>query len=192
MDPPFDTSSSGSWDQKEWALNPHTLQVKRVSSRSSKSRNKPRSCKAPLVCQVEDCTNDLSGLKAYHRRYKICKYHLKVKFIDKDGSRQRFCQQCGRFHDIHEFDGSKRSCRLRLRKHNERRRKKPNNARARPESARSGVTTSSMSIDSKLDNGEESCMFDEDYPDPETSPLTSPLFSTSTQHPYMPGKWYST
>lgn len=32
--------------------------------------------------------------------------------------------QCGRFHDIGEFDGEKRSCRTRLQRHNARRRRK--------------------------------------------------------------------
>jgi hypothetical protein len=31
----------------------------------------------------------------------------------KDGVPQRFCQQCGRFHLLSEFDGNKRSCRAR-------------------------------------------------------------------------------
>ena len=29
----------------------------------------------------------------------------------KEGIPQRFCQQCGRFHHLDEFDGDKRSCR---------------------------------------------------------------------------------
>ena len=40
-----------------------------------------------------------------------------------DGQLQRFCQQCGRFHPLSAFDGSKRSCRERLDRHNARRRK---------------------------------------------------------------------
>ena len=42
----------------------------------------------------------------------------------RDGIEQRFCQQCGRFHLLTEYDGDKRSCRARLEKHNARRRKK--------------------------------------------------------------------
>ena len=45
-----------------------------------------------------------------------------------DGRRQRFCQQCGRFHDLAAFDGDKRSCRARLQRHNARRRKKADTA----------------------------------------------------------------
>eukprot|EP00803_Ostreobium_quekettii_P000870 evm.model.scf_84.8 EVM.evm.TU.scf_84.8 scf_84:100946-101266(-) len=65
------------------------------------------------VCQVEGCSNNLTGLRDYHVRYKICDLHLKVSSIVKDGRCQRFCQQCGRFHDLAEFDGNKRSCRSR-------------------------------------------------------------------------------
>ena len=46
--------------------------------------------------------------------------------------RQRFCQQCGRFHHLVEFDGEKRSCRARLQRHNARRRKKEGEATAKP------------------------------------------------------------
>lgn len=47
-----------------------------------------------------------------------------VNSIVCEGRRQRFCQQCGRFHDLASFDGDKRSCRARLQRHNARRRKK--------------------------------------------------------------------
>lgn len=39
-----------------------------------------------------------------------------------DGQYIRFCQQCGRFQLLSEFDGEKRSCRSKLAKHNLRRR----------------------------------------------------------------------
>lgn len=79
--------------------------------------------KGAAICQVEDCNTDLGSLKEYHNRYKICEYHLKTPCIIREGMRQRFCQQCGRFHNIGEFDGDKRSCRARLQRHNARRRK---------------------------------------------------------------------
>jgi len=49
--------------------------------------------------------------------------HLKMSAIYVDGELQRFCQQCGRFHDLDKFDGDKRNCRERLSQHNRRRRK---------------------------------------------------------------------
>ncbi|CAN0915109.1 Squamosa promoter-binding protein 1 [Linum grandiflorum] len=74
-------------------------------------------------CQAEKCTTDLSVAKPYHRRHKVCEYHSKAQVVLVSGMRQRFCQQCSRFHELPEFDDMKRSCRRRLAGHNERRRK---------------------------------------------------------------------
>ncbi|PRW60923.1 squamosa promoter binding [Chlorella sorokiniana] len=79
----------------------------------------------PLVCQVEGCGAALDNLREYHQRYKVCEEHLKMPFIIKDGQQLRFCQQCGRFQPLSDFDGEKRSCRVRLQRHNARRRKRP-------------------------------------------------------------------
>ncbi|MEW5299088.1 MAG: hypothetical protein WDW36_002137 [Sanguina aurantia] len=76
------------------------------------------------VCHVDGCSADLSQLRDYHQRFKICDYHLKLSSIMRDGVPQRFCQQCGRFHPVEQFDGYKRSCRDRLQRHNAKRRKK--------------------------------------------------------------------
>ncbi|KAI9074080.1 hypothetical protein K1719_043972 [Acacia pycnantha] len=77
----------------------------------------------PPCCQADDCRTDLSGAKQYHRRHKVCEYHAKAAVVLISGNEQRFCQQCSRFHELSEFDNSKRSCRRRLAGHNERRRK---------------------------------------------------------------------
>ncbi|KAK6149932.1 hypothetical protein DH2020_017457 [Rehmannia glutinosa] len=74
-------------------------------------------------CQIEDCTADLTDAKQYHRRHKVCEFHAKAAVVILAGLRQRFCQQCSRFHELSEFDEAKRSCRRRLAGHNERRRK---------------------------------------------------------------------
>lgn len=66
-------------------------------------------CRAVLCCAVQ-----------------ICEYHLKATSILKDGIPQRFCQQCGRFHPLEAFDGTRRSCRAMLQRHNARRAKKSN------------------------------------------------------------------
>ncbi|KAL8229732.1 hypothetical protein R6Q57_014632 [Mikania cordata] len=76
-----------------------------------------------VCCQVEGCTNDMINCKMYHRRHKVCEMHSKAPIVLTGGCQQRFCQQCSRFHDISEFDDAKRSCRMRLAGHNERRRK---------------------------------------------------------------------
>ncbi|XP_061338253.1 squamosa promoter-binding protein 1-like [Gastrolobium bilobum] len=78
---------------------------------------------SPPSCQAERCGADLTDAKRYHRRHKVCEFHSKAPVVVVAGLRQRFCQQCSRFHDLGEFDEAKRSCRRRLAGHNERRRK---------------------------------------------------------------------
>ncbi|CAL9079103.1 unnamed protein product [Musa textilis] len=81
-------------------------------------------------CQVDDCFADLREAKRYHRRHKVCEAHSKAAVVVLAGLRQRFCQQCSRFHELAEFDDSKRSCRRRLAGHNERRRKSSTDTQA--------------------------------------------------------------
>ncbi|CAK7327771.1 unnamed protein product [Dovyalis caffra] len=78
---------------------------------------------SPPSCQVEKCGANLTDAKRYHRRHKVCEVHAKSPAVVVAGLRQRFCQQCSRFHELSEFDETKRSCRRRLAGHNERRRK---------------------------------------------------------------------
>jgi hypothetical protein len=49
---------------------------------------------------VDNCSADITALKEYHQRYRICEEHLKAQSAIKDGVAQRFCQQCGRFHHL--------------------------------------------------------------------------------------------
>ncbi|GAV80584.1 SBP domain-containing protein [Cephalotus follicularis] len=74
-------------------------------------------------CQAEKCTADLGDVKQYYKRHKVCEDHSKAQVVLVAGIRQRFCQQCSRFHELSEFDENKRSCRRRLAGHNQRRRK---------------------------------------------------------------------
>ncbi|KAG8377185.1 hypothetical protein BUALT_Bualt08G0001800 [Buddleja alternifolia] len=75
------------------------------------------------MCQVDNCKEDLSTAKDYHRRHKVCEVHSKASKALVGKQMQRFCQQCSRFHPLSEFDEGKRSCRRRLAGHNRRRRK---------------------------------------------------------------------
>lgn len=75
------------------------------------------------MCQVDNCKEDLSNAKDYHRRHKVCELHSKSTKALVGKQMQRFCQQCSRFHPLSEFDEGKRSCRRRLAGHNRRRRK---------------------------------------------------------------------
>lgn len=57
---------------------------------------------------MEGCSKDIRAEKEYYQRYRICEEHLKLGSLLKDGIPQRFCQQCGRFHELAEFDADKR------------------------------------------------------------------------------------
>jgi hypothetical protein len=65
---------------------------------------------APATClpQVEGCSEDLSCAKSYFQRFKVCSEHLKMFSLLVDGKPSRFCQQCGKFHELTAFDGKKR------------------------------------------------------------------------------------
>lgn len=92
------------------------------STSTKRHRGLSQSMQSPC-CQVEGCNADLSSVKDYHRRHKVCQAHSKSSMAIVNNQKQRFCQQCSRFHVLSEFDDGKRSCRRRLAGHNERRRK---------------------------------------------------------------------
>lgn len=49
------------------------------------------------MCQVDNCKEDLSNAKDYHRRHKVCELHSKSTKALVGKQMQRFCQQCSRF-----------------------------------------------------------------------------------------------
>ncbi|CAK7332905.1 unnamed protein product [Dovyalis caffra] len=76
-------------------------------------------------CQVPGCEVDISELKGYHRRHRVCLGCANATAVALDGQTKRYCQQCGKFHVLSDFDEGKRSCRRKLERHNNRRRRKP-------------------------------------------------------------------
>nr|AUW52978.1 squamosa promoter binding-like protein 7 [Petunia x hybrida] len=75
-------------------------------------------------CQVPDCEADISELKGYHKRHRVCLRCATASAVFLDGQSKRYCQQCGKFHILSDFDEGKRSCRRKLERHNNRRRRK--------------------------------------------------------------------
>ncbi|OIT28689.1 PREDICTED: squamosa promoter-binding-like protein 7 [Nicotiana attenuata] len=75
-------------------------------------------------CQVPDCEADISELKGYHKRHRVCLRCANATAVFLDGQSKRYCQQCGKFHILSDFDEGKRSCRRKLERHNNRRRRK--------------------------------------------------------------------
>ncbi|KAJ6430981.1 hypothetical protein OIU84_018482 [Salix udensis] len=75
--------------------------------------------------RVPSCEADISELKGYHRRHRVCLGCANATAVVLDGETKRYCQQCGKFHVLSDFDEGKRSCRRKLERHNNRRRRKP-------------------------------------------------------------------
>ncbi|KAI4327824.1 hypothetical protein L6164_020241 [Bauhinia variegata] len=97
--------------------------IRVVYGKGSTAQSTSSSSSTFLCCQADECGVDLQTAKKYHQRHKVCERHSKAAVVLVSGIRQRFCQQCSKFHEISEFDDTKRSCRDRLAGHNERRRK---------------------------------------------------------------------
>ncbi|KAK8548703.1 hypothetical protein V6N13_054518 [Hibiscus sabdariffa] len=76
-------------------------------------------------CQVPGCGADITELKGYHRRHRVCLQCANSSTVLIHGETKRYCQQCGKFHLLTDFDEGKRSCRRKLERHNNRRRRKP-------------------------------------------------------------------
>ncbi|GER50143.1 squamosa promoter-binding protein [Striga asiatica] len=111
---------------------------------------------SPMRCQVPDCEADISELKGYHKRHRVCLRCANATTVMLDGESKRYCQQCGNvevswiagpcifivefmmvnlgslrllFHLLSDFDEGKRSCRRKLERHNNRRRRKSSDSK---------------------------------------------------------------
>ncbi|CAI9118680.1 OLC1v1020278C1 [Oldenlandia corymbosa var. corymbosa] len=84
---------------------------------------------SPARCQVPGCEVDISELKGYHKRHRVCLGCANASSVVLDGQSKRYCQQCGKFHVLSDFDEGKRSCRRKLERHNTRRRRKPHDGK---------------------------------------------------------------
>eukprot|EP00193_Tetraselmis_chui_P009019 CAMPEP_0177769512 /NCGR_PEP_ID=MMETSP0491_2-20121128/10363_1 /TAXON_ID=63592 /ORGANISM="Tetraselmis chuii, Strain PLY429" /LENGTH=323 /DNA_ID=CAMNT_0019286529 /DNA_START=142 /DNA_END=1113 /DNA_ORIENTATION=- len=93
-------------------------------SGSDDAQRAPTDLKRPneLECQVPGCENDIVGCKDIHVRCRVCDMHFRAPISLILGVEQRFCQLCGKFQLLSEFDGRKVSCREKLALHNKRRR----------------------------------------------------------------------
>lgn len=47
-------------------------------------------------CQVPGCEADISELKGYHRRHRVCLRCANAVSVVLDGESKRYCQQCGK------------------------------------------------------------------------------------------------
>ncbi|XP_064956742.1 squamosa promoter-binding-like protein 9 isoform X2 [Musa acuminata AAA Group] len=105
----------------EWGDKPMAGAVGGDRKRATKARATPV---AALRCQVPGCEADIGELKGYHRRHRVCLRCACAPCVVLDGQSKRYCQQCGKFHMLSDFDEGKRSCRRKLERHNKRRRRR--------------------------------------------------------------------
>ncbi|URD76401.1 Squamosa promoter-binding-like protein [Musa troglodytarum] len=105
----------------EWGDEPIVGAVGGDWKRVRKARATPV---AALRCQVPGCEADIGELKGYHRRHRVCLRCACAPCVVLDGRSKRYCQQCGKFHMLSDFDEGKRSCRRKLERHNKRRRRR--------------------------------------------------------------------
>ncbi|XP_077219265.1 squamosa promoter binding protein-like 7 [Tasmannia lanceolata] len=106
---------------------------------------------ATARCQVPGCEVDISELKGYHRRHRVCLKCANASSVVLDGQHKRYCQQCGKFHILPDFDEGKRSCRRKLEKHNNRRRRKSTDSRVAVEKEPQGnIPADDVSCDGEV------------------------------------------
>ncbi|CAN0856058.1 Squamosa promoter-binding-like protein 7 [Linum grandiflorum] len=102
-------------------------------------------------CQVPGCEVDITELKGYHRRHRVCLQCANATAVQIDGETKRYCQQCGKFHLLPDFDEGKRSCRRKLERHNNRRRRKSVNGSV---SANEGTSLDNLQAEDAACNDE--------------------------------------
>lgn len=73
--------------------------------------------RAPATCQVEGCGADLTHLRYFFRKQRICEHHARADVVtDAAGRQLRFCQQCTRLEPLANFTVGRRSCKASLAK----------------------------------------------------------------------------
>ena len=112
------------WDASDWSIDRYGGKIEAVKDAERTKNGNGAKYTGKTYCQVDGCNVDVQSLnKEYYIRYRVCDVHQKCLVALKDGKESRFCQQCGKFHPLSEFQGDKRSCKSRLDRHNARRRR---------------------------------------------------------------------
>lgn len=68
-------------------------------------------------CIGDHCRADLSDVRRYFKRRKLCERCIAASSVLINGVESRYCQQCSCTHGVDHFDEGKRSCRFKLEKH---------------------------------------------------------------------------
>jgi len=85
------------------------------------AQNRPTS-RARKMCRVPNCPHaDLTNAPRYCIRHSICELHIKAMEVMFNNKPYRFCQKCTRFHEKHDFEADRHTCRERLQEQREKR-----------------------------------------------------------------------
>ncbi|RZC55305.1 hypothetical protein C5167_014166 [Papaver somniferum] len=115
------------------------LLLEEEEKQAMKKRSRTSTASSTICCQVPGCEVDISELKGYHRRHRVCLSCANASSVFLDGETKRYCQQCGKFHILPDFDEGKRSCRRKLERHNKRRRRKADSKSVGGKESQEGV-----------------------------------------------------
>lgn len=83
------------------------LEEEELAVLGSAGKKKARTSRASAAgqstarCQVPDCEADISELKGYHRRHRVCLSCANATSVVLDGESKRYCQQCGKYAHFH-------------------------------------------------------------------------------------------
>ena len=97
-----DTGKTHSGNGQNSNSNSNSAEDPAASSRPNKKvrSGSPGSGGNYPMCQVDNCKEDLSKSKDYHRRHKVCEFHSKATKALLGNQMQRFCQQCSRYFSV--------------------------------------------------------------------------------------------
>ncbi|KAI3913918.1 hypothetical protein MKW92_029174 [Papaver armeniacum] len=87
------------------------LLLEEEEKQAMKKRSRTSTASSTICCQVPGCEVDISELKGYHRRHRVCLTCANASSVFIDGETKRYCQQCGKFHILPDFDEGKEACR---------------------------------------------------------------------------------
>ncbi|EFN54653.1 hypothetical protein CHLNCDRAFT_135230 [Chlorella variabilis] len=107
----MDPNLAGQWLQQSFSWDPSALEARPAKAVPA------RKAAGAAVCQVEGCGVDLTGLRNFFRKQRICELHARADVVTDTAGRQlRFCQQCTRLEPLINFNAGRRSCKTSLAK----------------------------------------------------------------------------
>lgn len=72
------------------------MEAEEAVSRKKRARTTNRTARGLAQCQVPGCEADISELKGYHRRHRVCLRCAHASAVVLEGETKRYCQQCGK------------------------------------------------------------------------------------------------